>query len=103
VKTEEDHWFYRGEEEPFINELCLVLLVAIRHEIERELTFFAVRKNSKGRTLSDDDYRDLVKEERGRLRGEKKKKKKSWKDLYYPALRQRRPGLSPRNPSLNGA
>lgn len=30
-------------DEPFINELCLMLLVAIRHQVERELVLLTAR------------------------------------------------------------
>jgi hypothetical protein len=34
-----DQWLFHDA--PFINELCIVLLVALRHHIERRLIFFA--------------------------------------------------------------
>jgi hypothetical protein len=36
-----DDWDFH--ERPFINELCLLLLVSIRHEVERELVRIAAR------------------------------------------------------------
>lgn len=47
-------------DEPFINELCLMLLVAIRHQVERELVLLAARVTSDGRELDTDQYRQKV-------------------------------------------
>jgi hypothetical protein len=96
VKTEEDHYYYYGIEEPFINEFCLMLLVAIRHEIERELTLFIAYKTSAGseykkfmagktsleRGHEENEFRLWLKEERKRLDGLTKDKKKGWKAFY---------------------
>jgi hypothetical protein len=55
-------------DEPFINELCLTLLVAIRHHVERELVLIAARVTSDSRELSSGDCWRRITIERERLR-----------------------------------
>jgi hypothetical protein len=99
LETEDEDLWYRGhsDDELFINELCLMLLVAIRHEIERELTLFVAQKTSKespppprgpgdpvdpvGRKLTDGEYMGLVKKVKNLT-----KKKNAWKEEIYPQL-----------------
>ncbi len=69
-----DQWFFTDE--PFINELCLDLLVAFRHHIERELVWMAARVTSDGRELAGKGYRKRVRDERELLR-----KSNGWKKL----------------------
>src|SRR5829696_9616736 len=57
-----------GDDEPFINELCLMLLVAIHHHVERELTRLAARVTSDQRELEAEQYEQKLEEERKRLR-----------------------------------
>jgi hypothetical protein len=57
-----DEWL--STDEPFINELCLTLLVALWHQVERELVHLAARVTSDGRELSLEQYRQRIKEER---------------------------------------
>jgi hypothetical protein len=42
-----DHWLFKDE--PFVNELCLMLLVTLRHHVERELVRLARGRLTKGR------------------------------------------------------
>ena len=52
-------------DKPFINDLCLMLLVAIHHQVERELVLLAAKVvRDDELTLSADEYRRRVKEER---------------------------------------
>lgn len=80
AKTEEDDYYYQIIEEPFINELCLMLLVAIRHEIERELTIFIAKKTSERKGHTHYDFGEWVKEERKRLDG--LVREKGWSAFY---------------------
>lgn len=68
-----DLWPYMGE--PFFNEFCLALLVALRHHVERELVLLAARVTSDGRDLGTSEYKNLVKEEQELLRGKRKKQR----------------------------
>lgn len=69
-----DLWPFMGE--PFINELCLALLVAIRGHFERELVLIAARVTSDGQELSYKHYHQRVEEEREELKG-----RNGWKKL----------------------
>jgi hypothetical protein len=44
-----DH-LWRSADEPFVNDLCLMLLVAIRHQVERELLILAALVTDDGTT-----------------------------------------------------
>jgi hypothetical protein len=68
-----DLWPYMGE--PFFNELCLALLVAIRGHFERELVLIAALVD--GGELDDKQYRQRVEKERKNL----KDRKNGWKNL----------------------
>jgi hypothetical protein len=61
-----DQWIF--QDRPFINEMCLMLLVAIRHQVERELLFIAARVNRSG-TITRKEHRQYVMEQRNLLRG----------------------------------
>ena len=61
-----DRWLF--VDEPFVNELCLVLLVALRHELERELVRFAARSRDDGRQIGGKRYEQTVREAREDLR-----------------------------------
>lgn len=52
-----------------INELCLTLLVAIWHNVERELVWISARVTRNGRELDGEQYEQRVQEERKQLRG----------------------------------
>lgn len=65
--------------EPFINELCLILLVAIRHQVERELLGVMARKSADGKPIARRDYLDRLRQERKLLRPGAKEKKRGMK------------------------
>ena len=60
---------------PFINELCLMLLVTLRHELERILIAFASRVNENKTKMSAEEYNKKV--EGYNKMGQKKK----WKEI----------------------
>jgi hypothetical protein len=70
-----DKWNF--VERPFINELCLLLLVWVRHEVERELVWTAARVTSDGRELTSGEYREQVEAWRQGLRGRSGKRSSS--------------------------
>ena len=55
-----DQWVFKDE--PFVNELCLMLLVALRHQIERELIGLAARAADDGKEISVKQYQEKVKQ-----------------------------------------
>jgi hypothetical protein len=61
-------------DEVFVNELCLMLLVAISHQVERELFSLAARATPDGQTLNYAQYQR-------RLKKLNKDKKKRWEKL----------------------
>lgn len=61
-----DEWLFRDE--PFVNELCLMLLVALRHGIERELVHLAARAAGDGKEMSGQQYNQEVQRLREQLR-----------------------------------
>ena len=56
----DDQWLFRDL--PFVAELCLMLLVAMRHQVERELISFAARAADDGREITPQQYQERVKE-----------------------------------------
>jgi hypothetical protein len=52
-----DLWLFTDE--PFVNEMCLMLLVALRHRVERALISFAARAKA-GSTISHAQYQQNV-------------------------------------------
>ena len=62
-----DQWLFTDA--PFVNELCLMLLVTLRHQVERELVGIAARAADDGKEISVLQYQ----EKRKQLR-----KGKSW-------------------------
>jgi hypothetical protein len=68
------HWQYTDA--PFVNELCLMLLVTLRHEVERELVGLAARAAEGGKEISGQQYQDRVREVRELLR-----KPTGWKKI----------------------
>jgi hypothetical protein len=60
-----DEWL--STDEPFINDLCLTLLVALWHQVERELVHLAARVTSDGRELSLEQYWQRINKERQQL------------------------------------
>lgn len=53
-----DQWLFTDE--PFINELCLMLLVTLRHQVEREIVWLAARAADDGKEISGQQYYDNV-------------------------------------------
>lgn len=70
-----DEWQFHHE--PFINDLCLMLLVTIRHQVERNLVKLAARVTGHGNPLDREEYVKRVTEERMAL----KTTDKGWKSL----------------------
>ena len=63
--------------EPFVNELCLMVLVALRHQVERELVKLAARASDDGKEISPKEYhKEVQKLRKGRGRGVRHR---SWK------------------------
>jgi hypothetical protein len=57
-----DQWLFTDE--PFVNEMCLMVLVALRHGVERKLVSFAACANA-GTTISNSQYRqNLAKQQK---------------------------------------
>jgi hypothetical protein len=55
-----DQWLFADA--PFIGELCLVFLVALRHHVERQLLHFAARAADQGQPISRGQYEARVDE-----------------------------------------
>jgi len=53
---------------PFVNELCLMVLVALRHQVEREMIRLAARLVDGGTEISAEQYQQNVEKERELLR-----------------------------------
>ena len=53
-----NHWLF--DDRPFVNELCLMLLVTLRHQVDRELIGLAARANDAGRAISIKNYHNNV-------------------------------------------
>lgn len=53
-----EHWMFTDE--PFISELCLMLLVGLNHEVERELLNYAALADRDGRQRDDQEDRKNV-------------------------------------------
>ena len=69
-----DQW--QSLDMPFIAELCFVLLVAIRHQVERELVWLAARAEPDAHEMESDEYLQHVKDEWQGL-----KRKEGWKSI----------------------
>lgn len=69
----DDQWLFTDE--PFVNELCLMLLVALRHQVEREQVRLAARAADGGKEISREKYQEKVREVREKLR------KDGWKKI----------------------
>ena len=61
-----DQWLFTDE--PFVNEMCLMVLVALRHQVERRLVFIAARVDTGQLSISRKQYQQNVMSERARLR-----------------------------------
>ena len=53
-----DQWLFTDE--PFVNELCLMLLVTLRHQVGRELVWLAARAADDGKEISGQQYYDNI-------------------------------------------
>jgi hypothetical protein len=62
------------EERPYLNELCLMLLVTLWHEVEREIVSFGARVVPEGGVLQGAVYRERLIEEREQFRLAKTRK-----------------------------
>jgi hypothetical protein len=69
----DDQWLFTDA--PFVNELCLMLLVTLRHHVERELVRLAARADD-GKEISGQQYRDKVRDLRDQVRSAK-----GWKTI----------------------
>jgi len=70
----DDQWLFRDL--PFVNELCLMLLVALRHQVERELVGLAARASDDGKQITGQQYWARVRDVREQLR-----RRDGWKDM----------------------
>ena len=61
-----DQWLFTDAS--FVNELCLMLLVTLRHQVERELVSLAARAADDGKEISRQQYQEKVREVREKLR-----------------------------------
>jgi hypothetical protein len=68
-----DQWLFTDA--PFVNELCLMLLVTLRHQVERDLVGLAARAADGGKEISGQHYQEKVREERAQLR------KQGWRPI----------------------
>jgi hypothetical protein len=53
-----DEWLFRDR--PFLNALCLMFLVMLRHHVERELIGLAARVNENAKEISKQEYQAQV-------------------------------------------
>jgi hypothetical protein len=49
-----DRWLFTDE--PFVNELCLMVLLTLRHQVERELVRLAARAAEDGKEINGEQY-----------------------------------------------
>lgn len=62
-----DQWIFKDE--PFVNELCLKLLVTLSHQVERELVRLAALADDEGSKINGQQYQEKI---------EQLRKGKSW-------------------------
>lgn len=55
-----DQWLFTDE--PFLNELCLMVLVSLRHHIERQMVSLAARADESGNEIGDEQYQEKMKQ-----------------------------------------
>jgi len=67
-----DQWLFTDE--PFLNEFCLMFLVTLRHQVEREQVGLAARAADRGKEISGQQYQERVKQ----LQKTNKKGNKNW-------------------------
>ena len=65
----DQRWMF---DEPFINEMCLMVLVALRHQVERRLAFLAARVDVRP-TITRKQYQQNVKDQRKHFKTRGKK------------------------------
>jgi hypothetical protein len=65
VDSASDRWLFKDQ--PFINELCLMLLVALWHQLEREVVSLAARSTDDGQEINYQQYEQNVEKERKTL------------------------------------
>ena len=53
-----DQWLFTDA--PFVNELCLMFLVTLRHQVERELVGLAARADAGTNEISGQEYKEKV-------------------------------------------
>ncbi len=70
---EYDQWLFIDA--PFVNELCLMVLVTLRHQVERELIKLAALAADDGKEISGQQYQEKAREVRELLR------KHGWKTI----------------------
>jgi len=58
-------YVWLSTDEPFINDLCLMLLVAVHHQVEREIVRLAARAIGDEEPLSQNQYEQRLEIERG--------------------------------------
>ncbi len=72
-----DQWLFTDE--PFLNELCLMFLVTLRHQLDRELVGLAARADAGGNEISHHQYQEKV--ESLQITSKKGKKRLNWKKI----------------------
>ncbi len=60
-----DQWLFADE--PFINDMCLMVLVALRHQVERRLVSLAARAGSE-QAMTREEYWRKVGEQRKKVK-----------------------------------
>jgi hypothetical protein len=65
-----DQWLFTDG--PFVSELCLMLLVSLNHQVERELVGLAARAADEGKEISGQQYKENVNQ---------LKKENKWKEI----------------------
>jgi hypothetical protein len=61
-----DQWLFT--EAPFISDMCLTLLVAVHHQVERDLLRLSARCTTDGADLTGEQYRQRIEDARNQLR-----------------------------------
>lgn len=63
-----DRWLFKDE--PLVNELCLMVLVTLRHQMERELVRLSAQKAENAEEITGQQYEEKVRQERKLVRKE---------------------------------
>jgi len=74
-----DNWLFTDG--PFLNELCLIFMVALRHQIERDLVGLAARANETKNEISGKQYQENITKVR-RTNNAGKNTGWDWKEIY---------------------